>query len=70
MLLRIIREMAIRHIDSFMIQLKAVTRDLEKLMFIDLQRFQQILLTNVLLKVSHLLEITEAYLIIVPLEGF
>ena len=70
MLLRIIREMVIRHTGSFMIQLKAATIDLEKLMFTDLQRFQQILLTNVLLKVYHLPEITEAYLIIVLLEAF
>ena len=57
-------------IGFFMIQLKVVTTDLGKLMYIGLPRFLQILLTSVLRKAYPLQEIMGGYSTIGLLEVF
>ena len=53
--------MVILFIDYFMTRLKEVIIDLENLMYIDLRKYLQILLTNVLPKACLLVVITEDY---------
>ena len=58
---RITKVMGILFIDFFMIRLKEAITGQGRLMFIDSQKYLQILLTNVLLKEYHLLGIMVAF---------